>query len=204
MVKWAKILKMGACQKNKDHVKLDKMAPVTEPFLNCTKFRNTDKTDNADFHRSHLYPFRSARSGASVFTTSKNLLKYFIMILRVARHTNNLQAITKFYTDIIGLHILGSFNNHAGYNGIFLGKEKWNWHLELTESGEKSAAVPDADDLLVFYPSTQLEYDAIMQRIEAGGIEKLVARNPYWRENGVLVRDMDGFGVMISHNKFSL
>lgn len=126
------------------------------------------------------------------------LFNYIFMTLRVARHTNNLEAIVQFYTDIIGLSVLGNFNDHAGYNGVFLGKQGLPWHLEFTASAERSAAVSDADDLLVFYPPTQEEYDSIVERIEAKGIEKLEARNPYWKENGVLIMDGDGFGVILS------
>jgi hypothetical protein len=120
------------------------------------------------------------------------------MTVRVARHTNNLEAITKFYTDIIGLSILGSFNDHAGYNGVFLGKDYRGWHLEFTESAEKSTAVFDEDDLLVFYPATQEEFDAIIKRIEKAGVKKQEPRNPYWRENGILINDPDGYGVLLS------
>lgn len=42
------------------------------------------------------------------------------MIFRVARHTNNITAIQDFYTQVLGLKLLGSFEQHDGYDGIFL------------------------------------------------------------------------------------
>ncbi|MBK8623973.1 MAG: hypothetical protein IPN79_20030 [Saprospiraceae bacterium] len=41
------------------------------------------------------------------------------MNFRYARHTTDLQNITNFYTDVVGLSILGSFENHDGCDGIF-------------------------------------------------------------------------------------
>ena len=45
------------------------------------------------------------------------------MKLRVARHTDDLEPIIKFYTDILGLEIIGEFKDHSNYDGVFLGKE---------------------------------------------------------------------------------
>jgi len=72
------------------------------------------------------------------------------MKLRVARHTNNIEAIENFYCKIIGLDNLGGFQNHDGYDGLFLGKRGLDWHLEFTKSNQPSVHQPDEDDLLVF------------------------------------------------------
>lgn len=119
------------------------------------------------------------------------------MIFRAARHTDNLKPIEDFYTSVIGLSILGRFEDHAGYDGIFLGIEGENWHLEFTAAGKADHKF-DEDDLLVFYPQTLSEYDAILSRIKRLGIQIHQSKNPYWNENGILVRDPDGFGVIVS------
>ncbi len=80
------------------------------------------------------------------------------MKFRYARHTNNLKSITSFYTNIIGLEVLGSFENHSEYNGVFLGLSNQDWHIEFTQSDEKAAHHPDEDDLLVFYLSEAVSY----------------------------------------------
>lgn len=59
------------------------------------------------------------------------------MIFRNARHTHNLNSIIKFYTTILKLEVLGNFKNHNGYDGVFLGKENTDWHLEFTSRNEK-------------------------------------------------------------------
>ena len=56
------------------------------------------------------------------------------MTFRYARHTNNLEQLKSFYIDVLGLELLGGFENHDGYDGAFIGKQDENWHLEFTQS----------------------------------------------------------------------
>ena len=123
------------------------------------------------------------------------------MELRCARHTNDLKSITDFYTEILGLELLFSFENHNGYNGIFLGKSGQSWHLEFTSSATQAVHTFDEEDLLVFYPTDQEEYNQIINRIDLNGIKKEKPVNPFWIENGVMIKDPDGFGVIVSNMK---
>ena len=123
------------------------------------------------------------------------------MTLRIARHCNNLKPIIEFYTEILGLTILGNFENHDNYDGVFLGKEGLDWHLEFTTSTEQAKHQFDEDDMLVFYPSSQQEYDTIINNIKQNNITILKAKNPYWNKNGVLIQDPEGYNVMISNLK---
>lgn len=121
------------------------------------------------------------------------------MILRSARHTNNIAALQSFYTEILNLKVLGRFNNHQDYDGVFLGNDNENWHLEFTQSKEPANHRFDEDDVLVFYPQTKTEYDSILSTIEQGSIAIHQAKNPYWNENGILIKDPDGYGIIISN-----
>lgn len=123
------------------------------------------------------------------------------MEFRNARHTDNLKLIEAFYTGIIGLEVLFSFQDHNGYNGLFLGKQGHDWHLEFTSSKDKARHKFDIEDMLVFYPTEKDEYDKIVDQIEANNIEKIQSRNPYWNDNGIMILDPDGFGVVVSHLK---
>lgn len=123
------------------------------------------------------------------------------MEFRNARHTDNLKLIEAFYTGVLGLEVLFSFENHDGYNGIFLGKKDHDWHLEFTTSKHRAVHKFDLEDLLVFYPTEKDAYDKIVEQIEANSIEKIKSRNPYWNDNGIMIRDPDGFGVIVSHLK---
>lgn len=120
------------------------------------------------------------------------------MIFRNARHTNNLKSITEFYTQIIGLEVLFSFENHNGYNGIFIGKPEHDWHLEFTSSETKAEHQFDEEDILVFYPTDKKEYDEIVEKINSKNLAILKAKNPFWDDNGILIQDPDGFKVIVS------
>ena len=120
------------------------------------------------------------------------------MKFRIARHTDNFLPIITFYTEILGLELLGSFENHNNYDGIFIGKRGADWHLEFTKSAENATHSFDEDDLLVFYIDTKSEYQAILNRFAENKVEIQQAKNPYWNENGTLVLDPDGYGIVIS------
>ena len=125
------------------------------------------------------------------------------MQLRIARHSSDLKKISRFYTEIIGLQILGEFQDHDGYNGIFLGLEDSAWHLEFTSSPVAPNHHPDEDDLLVFYPETSEAYKDLHQRLLENAIFEEPARNPYWNRNGICISDPDGFKIVISPKRIN-
>ena len=121
------------------------------------------------------------------------------MTFRYARHTNNLEQLKSFYIDVLGLELLGGFENHDGYNGVFIGKQEENWHLEFTQSDEIANHTFDDDDLLIFYPSSKLEFEWLQEKLKNHSIQFVKSKNPYWNENGIQFLDPDGFGIVISH-----
>jgi len=125
------------------------------------------------------------------------------MELRIARHTNNLEPLITFYTQLFGLSVLGSFQNHDNYDGVFLGKPDLHWHLEFTTSPEKVTFQFGEDDLLVFYPKTIQEYEQLIKNIEQYQIQLLTPKNPYWEHHGMLIADPDGYRIVISNLKVS-
>lgn len=125
------------------------------------------------------------------------------MEFRSARHTNNLTALFDFYTNILGMELLFSFENHNGYSGAFVGIQGQDWHLEFTQSGDSASHSFDEDDVWVFYPSNKKEYAQILQNISNHGIQKIAAKNPFWNDNGVCIQDPDGFRVIISSMKIA-
>ncbi len=127
------------------------------------------------------------------------------MKLRFARHSNNLEKIKFFYVNILGFELLGSFENHDNYDGIFIGKPNLEWHLEFTKSNEIVSFNFGEEDYLVFYPENEIEYQLIIDRISQNQIEFIESKNPYWNDSkvsgGKLILDPDGFGIIISNLK---
>jgi catechol 2,3-dioxygenase-like lactoylglutathione lyase family enzyme len=125
------------------------------------------------------------------------------MNVRFARHTNNLEAIKSFYIGILGLELLGSFENHNGYDGVFIGIPNTDWHLEFTKSNEKIAFNFNEDDILVFYPNTKIEFNILITNLLQHNISSITSKNPYWNINGQMYLDPDGYRVVISHLKIA-
>jgi catechol 2,3-dioxygenase-like lactoylglutathione lyase family enzyme len=123
------------------------------------------------------------------------------MQFRYARHTNNLEQLKTFYLEVLGFELLGKFKNHDDYDGVFIGIQDENWHLEFTQSSENTNHKFDEDDVLVFYPNSKLEYELLVNRIEKNNIQFSKAKNPYWNENGKMFFDPDGYRIVISHLK---
>jgi catechol 2,3-dioxygenase-like lactoylglutathione lyase family enzyme len=120
------------------------------------------------------------------------------MKFRVARHTDNLKEIIHFYNKFLGFAILGSFENHDNYNGVFLGLKNENWELEFTSSNEKPNHKTDEDDLIVFYTDTEDQFDEIISALRKENINPIKAKNSYWNRNGITVLDPDNFRVVIA------
>jgi hypothetical protein len=125
------------------------------------------------------------------------------MTFRFARHTNDLEPLTAFYIKILGMEILGGFQNHNGYDGVFMGKTNENWHLEFTKSDEIIQFNFGDEDVLVFYPNTKLEYYSILEKINNSLIKIIEAKNQYWNENGKMFLDPDGYRIVISDLKIT-
>ena len=120
------------------------------------------------------------------------------MKFRYARHTSNLAPLITFYTEIVGLQKLGGFKEHNNYDGVFLGWENKDWHLEFTVSPDKPASSFDEDDASVFYLHSKEELAQKQILLQQQGIELLKPKNPYWEENGIMIQDPDGYRIIFS------
>ncbi len=124
------------------------------------------------------------------------------MIFRYARHTSNLQKIKQFYTEVVGLTVLGHFSNHDSYDGLILGTFYSDWHLEFTTSASKPESSFDSDDLLVFYVCTEIEMFIIKKQLNHRHIPIETAKNPYWRAHSLMISDPDGHKIVFSLKHF--
>ena len=116
------------------------------------------------------------------------------MQLRVARHTERLDALVRFYRDGLGLTECGGFEDHDGYEGVFLEVPGTGAHLELTAGGVHGAPVPHPESLLVLYLGDEQSVGVVAARL---GVEPVAPANPYWAEHGTTFEDPDGFRVVL-------
>jgi len=116
------------------------------------------------------------------------------MQLRVARHTEQLDALVRFYRDGLGLKELGGFADHDGYEGVFLEVPGTRAHLELTAGGVHAAPVPHPESLLVLYLGDEDAVRTVAARLP---VEPVAPANPYWAQHGLTFEDPDGFRVVL-------
>lgn len=116
------------------------------------------------------------------------------MQLRVARHTDRLDEVIRFYRDGIGLTEVGSFRDHAGYDGVFLAVPDSEAHLEFTRGGSHPPPEPHQESLLVLYLGDQRAVSEAAARLDA---DPVTPANPYWAEHATTFEDPDGFQVVL-------
>ena len=121
-----------------------------------------------------------------------------VPILRVARPTDNLPALLRFYGEGLGLEQLAAFRNHNGFDGVMLGRPQAPHHLEFThQPGHGAGRAPMADNLLVLCLPRADEWQAAVPRLEAAGFAAVPAHNPYWDYLGRTAEDPDGYRVVL-------
>ncbi len=106
--------------------------------------------------------------------------------------------LLRFYRDGLDLEVLGSFRDHAGFDGIMLGHQSWPYHLEFTHHpGHPAARAPTADNLVVFYLPDAQVWQAAVERMKAHGFPQVPSLNPYWDLAGKTFEDPDGYRVVL-------
>ena len=118
--------------------------------------------------------------------------------VRVARPTDRLREVVRFYRDGLGLEVIGSFEGHDGYSGVMLGLPGRDYHLEFTEHEEGSPCpAPSKDNLLVFYIPDEEAVRRLVERLASMNHSPVVPENPYWAAKGVTFEDPDGWRVVL-------
>ncbi len=122
--------------------------------------------------------------------------------IRIARPSDNIDDLKKFYIDGLGFKIISEFDLD-GYRGMILGHERHGYHLEfLQEYGIHYGKAPSHEHLLVFYFSDVSAWQsavACMSRIGALPVE---SHNPYWVQYGVTYEDADGYRVVLQNSRW--
>lgn len=120
--------------------------------------------------------------------------------LRVARPVGDIPRSTAMYSNGLGLKVIGSFQDHQGFDGVMLGSDDLQYHFEFTHC--KTSPVhpcPTPEDLIVFYVPDIHEWSAICERMLTAGFSRVPSFNPYWDAKGQTFEDPDGYRVVIQN-----
>ncbi len=121
--------------------------------------------------------------------------------LRVARPSDNLDEVVRFYRDGLGLSVLYRFEDHEGFDGVMLGGEDAPYHFEFTRArGHVAGRAPTQDNLLVFYLPGATEWRDAVERMAAAGFTSTAAFNPYWDREGLTFENPDGYRIVLQHS----
>jgi predicted enzyme related to lactoylglutathione lyase len=123
--------------------------------------------------------------------------------LRVARPTDQMEQVVRFYAAGVGLEILGSFEDHDGFDGVILGLAGMSYHLEFTRKpGTVAGRAPTLDNLLVFYFPDVNDWNAAIKRMTDAGYRAVSSFNPYWDRHGRTFEDPDGYRVVLQNGSW--
>jgi catechol 2,3-dioxygenase-like lactoylglutathione lyase family enzyme len=125
-------------------------------------------------------------------------------ILRVARPSDDLERLLRFYVQGLGLTLLDRFTDHEGFDGIMLGQAGAPYHFEFTHAHAHAAGrAPTPDNLLTFYIPDVEQWTAAVQRMRDAGFNPVPAFNPYWDRDGLTFEDPDGYRIVLQRGEWT-
>lgn len=123
--------------------------------------------------------------------------------LRLARPVSDLPRSIEMYCRGLGLHLLGSFDNHAGFDGAMLGHPGASYHFEFTSSRRGAVKPsPTPEDLAAFYVPVHADWTAACDSMRKAGFASVPPHNPYWLANGCTFEDPDGYRVVLQNSSW--
>ena len=124
--------------------------------------------------------------------------------LRIARPVSDLARTQTMYCQGLGLRVVGSFEDHAGFDGIMLGLSGANYHFEFTRCRDPPVVpAPTAEDLAIFYIPTLSEWQDACANMLAASFKQIASFNPYWDVRGRTFEDPDGYRVVLQNAEWS-
>ncbi|MEI6733354.1 MAG: VOC family protein [Comamonadaceae bacterium] len=120
--------------------------------------------------------------------------------LRLARPVSDLSRTQVMYVHGLRMQVLGSFQNHEGFDGVMLGVADGTYHFEFTQCRSHPVSpAPTQEDLIVFYIPGTLEWQSSCADMENAGFKSVASFNPYWDTNGRTYEDQDGYRIVLQN-----
>jgi catechol 2,3-dioxygenase-like lactoylglutathione lyase family enzyme len=122
---------------------------------------------------------------------------------RVARPSNDLGALRRFYIAGLGLEVLAEFAGHDGFDGLVLRVPGSRTQIEFTVAhGHAAPRAPTMDHLIALYMPDSAAYRAAVARMRAAGFAPVPSFNPYWDVHGSTFEDPDGYRVVLVNGAY--
>ena len=123
--------------------------------------------------------------------------------LRIARPVRDLLRTVEMYRRGLGLHLLDSFQGHAGFDGAMLGVLGGTVHFEFSHSHKSEPSTPAPEHLVVLYVPDPAEWTALGDSMLAAGFKAVASFNPYWDLRGRTFEDPDGYRTVLECAEWS-
>lgn len=123
--------------------------------------------------------------------------------MRVARPTADLERISAFYEEVVGLRLLWAFADHDGFDGAIFGVPDERAQLELVRSPHGEVPSPTGEDALVLYCQGGTEAADLVGRLRRAATVEVTTDddptlNPYWPRQGArCFVDPDGYRLIV-------
>jgi catechol 2,3-dioxygenase-like lactoylglutathione lyase family enzyme len=123
-----------------------------------------------------------------------------IFQVRIARPTDKIKELIRFYEDGLGLQRVGYFH-HDGYEGVMFGLPGREYHLEFTQHEDGSPCpAPTKENVLVFYYLEKEQKELMVKKLNNMGYLTVPSENPYWDLEGTTIEDPDGWRIVLTND----
>ena len=104
----------------------------------------------------------------------------------------------------LDLRVVGSSEDHAGFDGVMLGRDGAGYHFEFTVCRTHPVVpAPTPEDLTVFYIPSFAEWQRMCGNMLAAGFQAVASFNPYWDTRGRTFADPDGYRIVLQHGEWT-
>lgn len=125
-------------------------------------------------------------------------------VLRIARPTDNIDALKPFYRDGLGFDLLFEFHDHDGFDGAMFGLMGAPYHFEFTRHPDHIAGrAPSREHLAVFYFPDDEDWCSAISSMQRAGFNPVQAVNPYWDRHGRTFEDPDGYRIVLQNGEWT-
>ena len=108
------------------------------------------------------------------------------------------------YCHGLGFHVIATFENHDGFDGVMLGAAGSSYHFEFTYCRRHPVApTPTPEDLVVLYLPAEAEWRGRCASMAAAGFKQVASFNPYWSIRGRTYEDPDGYRTVLENAEWS-